>query len=90
MTEVDYTAGYNIMAHLGKGKAILGLKATGIAGAETITTPFARCVPVAAPGTTDAAANAYSLTEAAGLVTMIQDAGTIPATMYVIIVGDLH
>ena len=90
MTEVAYTAGYNVMSHLGKGKAILGIKVTSVAGDETIITPFARCVPVINPGVADAAANAYHVTESAGTITFKQDAGTIPATMFVIIIGDLY
>ena len=90
MTEVTYTTGYNIMSHLGKGKAILGVKVTSVASDYTITTPFTRCIPVITPGATDAAANAYSVTESAGTITFKQDAGTIPSTMYVLIMGDLY
>ena len=93
MVEVVYTAGYNIMAHLGKGKAIMGLYVTGVADTETITTPFARCVPVVSPG--DAAAghadNVLNVTEAAGVVTFGIFAGTTPPTDFqVIILGDLY
>ena len=90
MTEVAYTVGYNIMSHLGKGKAIMGLAVTSVANTETITTPFARCVPVITPGASDAAANAYSVTESDGVITFAQDAGTIPASMFVLIMGDLY
>ena len=90
MTEVGYVAGRNLMSHLGKGKALLSLKVESVANSETITTPFTRCIPVITPGTTDASANAYSVTESSGVITFAQDAGTIPATMYVIMLGDLY
>ena len=90
MTEVGYVAGYNLMAHLGKGKALLGIKVESVADTETITTPFARCIPVITPGTDDLATNAYSITESAGTVTFSTDANLIPATMFVIMLGDLY
>jgi len=92
MVEVTYTAGYNIMSHLGKGKAIMGLYITGVANTETVTTPFARCVPVISPGANAAAANdnVYNIVEAAGVITF-GIAGTNPADDFqVIILGDLY
>ena len=93
MADVDYTTGYNIMSHLGKGKAIVGMYVTGVGTGETITTPFARCVPVVSPG--DAAAghadNVLNVTEAAGVVTFTIGLHTTPPTDFqVIILGEMY
>ena len=89
MAEATYTEGYNIMANLGKGKAILGLHVTGVANLETITTPFVRCVPVltAAVGMTNA--DVTNITEAAGVVT-ITSTVSCPSAYQAIIMGDLY
>lgn len=92
MVEVVYTTGYNIMSHLGKGKAIMGLYVTGVATGETITTPFTRCVPVVSPGANAAgfADNVYNITESTGVVSF-GIAGTNPADDFqVIILGDMY
>lgn len=90
--EVDYTAGYNIMSHLGKGKAMMGLHVTSVATTETITTPFMRCVPVVSPGATETgnADNVYNITESGGVVSF-GIAGTDAASDFqVIILGDMY
>jgi len=89
MTEVTYTAGYNIMAHLGKGKAVLGLHLTGVADGYTITTPFTRCVPVITAAVGAAATDDTNVTDVAGFVT-IDSAATCPSAVHAIIFGDLY
>ena len=91
MAEVTYTAGYNIMSHIGKGKALMGLFVTIASTGDTITTPFTRCVPVMSPANgAGLADNVYALTEAAGVVS-IAAAGTNGATEFqVIMIGDLY
>ena len=89
MTEVTYTAGYNIMSHLGKGKAVLGLHMTVVAPGYTITTPFMRCVPVVTAAVGAAALVDPLVTESAGVVTI--NAVTSCATAFhAIIMGDLY
>ena len=93
MVEVTYTEGYNIMSPLSKGKAIVGMYVTGVATGETITTPFARCVPVVSPGAAlvGNADHVYNITESAAGVVSFGIAGTNPATDFqVIIIGDLY
>ena len=92
MADVDYTEGYNILANLGKGKAIVGMYVTGVANTETITTPFARCVPVVSPGAATAGdvLNVLNVTEAAGIVTFDISGGVLPTDFQVIILGDLY
>ena len=89
MAEVTYTAGYSIMAHLGKGKAIMGMKVAAAATGDTITTPFARCVPVVSVLAGAAAADVIDVTESAGVVTISWSAGD-PDDFQVIILGDLY
>jgi len=99
MTEVDYTAGYTFFANLGKGIGLLGLKVTGVATTETITTPFMRCVPVATNGAAfdvdlDGASDAawYYISESGGVVTFTTGAAcaTFPATWNVLIMGAMY
>ena len=90
--EAVYTAGYNIMSHLGKGKAIMGLHVTSIATTDTITTPFMRCVPVVSPGAngTGHEDNVFNIVEVDGVITF-GIAGQTPADDFqVIILGDLY
>ena len=89
MVEVDYTAGYNIMSHLGKGKALLGMYVDGVASTETITTPFMRCVPVLTPAVGLDATTFIKISEAAGVVT-ITAGGTDPSAYHALIIGDLY
>ena len=87
--EAVYTAGYNIMSHLGKGKAIMGLHVTSILPTDTITTPFMRCVPVVTAAVGAAAGDDPLVTESAGVVTI--NAATSCATAFqAIIFGDLY
>ena len=89
MADVDYTAGYSIMSHLGKGKAILGLFVDGVVSGETITTPFMRCVAVVTSAAGAAATDDTDITESAGQVT-ITSATTCPTAFQVLIIGDLY
>lgn len=89
MAEVDYTAGYNIMAHLGKGKAVLGLHVTSVVTGDVITTPFMRCVPILTPAVGSGAADDVNVTESAGVVTITGAAGC-PTAFQAIIMGDLY
>ena len=89
MAEVTYTAGYNIMSNLGRGKAVLGLHVTGVASGETITTPFMRCIPVVTAAVGAAATDDTTVTESAGVVT-ITSAATCPSAFHAIIMGDLY
>ena len=86
---VTYTAGYNIMSHLGKGKAVLGLHLTTVATGDTITTPFMRCVPVITAAVGAAATDDTNVTESAGVVT-ITSAASCPTAIHAIIMGDLY
>ena len=92
MADVDYTEGYNIMANLGKGKAIVGMYVTGVLTGETITTPFARCVPVVSPGDAEVghADNVLNITESAGVVSIATAGTTSPTDFQVIILGDMY
>ena len=89
MVEVTYTAGYNIMSHLGKGKAVLGLHITGVVDGYTITTPFMRCVPSLTPAVGTDATDDTMITESAGVVT-IGSATHCPTAFQAIIFGDLY
>ena len=89
MTEVTYTEGYNIMANLGKGKAVLGIHATVVATGYTITTPFARCVPIVTAAVGAGAADDVNVTEVDGVVTITGAAGC-PSAVQAIIMGDLY
>ena len=92
MGDVDYVEGFNILAHLGKGKAIVGMYVDGVATGETITTPFARCVPVVSPGdaTVGHADNVLNVTESAGVVAIATSGTTSPTDFHVIILGDMY
>jgi len=89
MADVTYNEGYYIMANLGKGKAVLGVKATGVTSGETITTPFARCVAVVTSAAGAAATDDTNVTTSAGTVT-ITSATTCPTAFGAIIMGDLY
>ena len=92
MAEIDYVAGYYMPIPLGKGAAILAVKADGVANSETLTTPFARCIPVAVPasGGTPNADNTFRISESAGVVTFTIS-GTAPPTVFgTIIVGAMY
>ena len=89
MAEVTYTAGYNFMSNVGKGKAILGMYVTSASTSDTISTPFARCVTVVTPAVGCDATSVINVTEAAGVVT-IAGAGTQVTGYNALIVGDLH
>ena len=84
-----YTEGYNILANLGKGKAILGVHVTGMATGEKIITPFARCVPVVTAAVGMAITDDTNVTESAGEVT-ITSAASCPSAFQAIIMGDLY
>ena len=89
MAEVVYTEGYNIMSHLGKGKALLAMNVTCANASETITTPFARCVPVLTPSVACVADNFLNVSQAAGVVT-IACGGTFATEYNALIIGDLY
>lgn len=89
MTEVTYTAGYNIMANLGKGKAVLGLHLTSVADGYTITTPFMRCVPTMTAAVGAGATDVTNVTESDGVVTISSTVGC-PSAVHAIIMGDLY
>ena len=84
-----YTEGYNILANLGKGKAILGVHVTGIASGQKIITPFARCVPVLTAAVGSLATDVTNITESAGEVT-ITSTVNCPSAYQAIIMGDLY
>ena len=90
MTEVKYSAqGYNFFAPLGKGLGIMALKIDTVASGYTITTPFARCVPIVTPsvGTPDISC---VVTEDAGQVTITAGAGITSTSYNVIIMGAMY
>lgn len=89
MAEVTYTAGYNMMSHLGKGKALLGMYVTSASNSDTITTPFTRCVPVLTPAVACAADSFIKVSQAAGVVT-VAGAGTQITGYQALIIGDLY
>lgn len=89
MAEVTYKAGYNMMSHLGKGKALLGMYVTSASASETITTPFMRCVPVLTPAVATDATTFHKVSQAAGVVT-IATAGTNTTGYQALILGDLY
>jgi len=92
MGEIARVAGYQFQAPLGKGIGVMALKAISVASAETIITPFIRCVPVAVPasGGTPNADNTFRVAESAGTVTFTI-AGTAPPDVFgVIIVGAMY
>ena len=69
------------------------MNVTGVANLETITTPFARCVPVISPGDVAVghADNVHNITESGGVVTFGITGATTPATDFqVIILGDMY
>ena len=86
---VTYKPGYNIMSHLGKGKAVLGLHLTTVAHADTIVTPFMRCVPVITSAVGAADTDDTNVTESDGTVT-ITSAASCPTAIHAIIMGDLY
>ena len=88
MAECTYTAGYSMMAHLGKGKAIVAMYITA-STADVITTPFARCVPVLTPAAGGDATSVLTVAESTGVVT-ITVAGTDYTTYQCLIMGDLY
>jgi len=89
MAEVVYTEGYNIMSNLGKGKALLAMNVTCASASETITTPFARCVPVVTASVAGAADNVLKVSQVAGVVT-IGCGGTYATEYQALILGDLY
>ena len=89
MPEVDYTEGYNIMSHLGKGKALLGMYVDSVATGDVITTPFARCVPVLTPAVAADATTFLNIAQVAGVVT-ITSGGTDATAYQALIIGDLY
>ena len=90
MAEATGVEGYNIISHLGKGKALMGVKVTVAASDDTITTPFIRCVAVVTPGdaTVGAAAIPLFVVESAGVITI--DANDAVGPLMVLIYGDLY
>lgn len=89
MAEVTYTAGYSLMSHLGKGKAIVSMYITSASASDTVTTPFARCVAVVTPAVASDATSVVNVTESAGVVT-ITGGGTQITGYQCIIMGDLY
>ena len=93
MAEVTYTAGYSIIAHLGKGKAIMGVQVAIAGSGDTITTPFMRCVPSAVYRSAAAVAAAddhLSAAESAGLITLYGDIAGNADGAHVVILGDMY
>ena len=89
MADVDYTAGYNIMSYLGKGKALLGMYVDGAVSGETITTPFMRCVPVLTPAVAGDATTFLNISQVAGVVT-VDAGGAAPSAYHALIIGDMY
>ena len=90
MAEATYTEGYNIMANLGKGKAVLGLNLTVVDDGYTITTPFVRCVPILTSAAGALVTDVTNITEAAGIVTISSPTISCPSAFQAIIMGDLY
>ena len=89
MAEVTYTIGRDMIAHLGKGKALLGLNVTSGTNSDTITTPFKRCVSVITPSVACDNTSVTNVTEAAGVIT-IAGAGTQITEYQVLILGEMY
>ena len=88
-TEVGYTDGFSMMSHLGTGKALLAMKVTSGTNDDCITTPFARCVPVLTPSVAADATSFVTVSQAAGVITIV-GGGTQITTYQALIIGDLY
>ena len=89
MAEVTYTTGYSMIAHLGKGKAVMGIKFAAAATGDVLTTPFKRCVPVVSVAAGAADIDVIDITEADGTVTISWTAGD-PDDFQAIIFGEMY
>jgi len=71
--EASYTEGYWMIAPLGRGMSLLGVKTTGHASeTRVISTGFTRCIPAAVAATE---AQLTGVTESAGTITITGTSG---------------